>query len=82
MNASDARNLSDRQSASKYGLMVIQWLDAINATIRTEARNGGHSITVPVHPVEQVMKLAMDTLKERGFRIDMKKPNVQISWSK
>ncbi len=81
MRAEDARALSDGRPG-KYGLMCSQWMVAIEATIRAEARNGGHSITVPVHPVEQVMKQAMEELKKKGFRTDFKKPHVQISWSK
>lgn len=81
MNANEARKLADGRP-SKYDMMCTQWMVAIDATIRAEARNGGHSIMVPVHPVEQVMKLAMKKLQEQGFRIDMKKPHVQISWSK
>ncbi len=66
----------------KYQLMCEQWLVAINATIAAEARNGGQSITVPVYPVEQVMKMAVERLQKQGFRVDHKKPHVQISWSK
>lgn len=81
MNAEDARRMTAGRP-TKYELMTAQWLVAIHATICAEARNGGQSIMVPVHPVEQVMKQAMEELKKKGFRTDMKKPHVQISWSK